>query len=82
MIVEKILAVFGNVAFFLQERANLQVFKLLRNFGCDLLLVVNIKLFIFKCELAKHQIISTIRIIEQKFIIDEFFKRKYLDLYE
>ncbi|MFD2917441.1 glycosyltransferase family 4 protein [Psychroserpens luteus] len=38
---KKILALFGNVAFYGQERANLQVFELLKDSGYDLLLAVN-----------------------------------------
>lgn len=41
MINKKILAVFGNVAFYGQERGNLQVFELLRDAGFDVLLAVN-----------------------------------------
>lgn len=37
----KILAVFGNVAFYGQERANLQVFELLKDSGYEILLAVN-----------------------------------------
>nr|WP_321222071.1 glycosyltransferase family 4 protein [uncultured Psychroserpens sp.] len=38
---KKVLAVFGNVAFYGQERANIQVFELLKNSGFDVLLAVN-----------------------------------------
>ncbi|WP_047551026.1 glycosyltransferase family 4 protein [Psychroserpens sp. Hel_I_66] len=38
---KKVLGVFGNVAFYGQERANLQVFELLKNSGYDVLLAVN-----------------------------------------
>ncbi|MFB9054529.1 glycosyltransferase family 4 protein [Formosa undariae] len=38
---KKILAIFGNVALFGQERANIQVFEILKDAGHDILLAVN-----------------------------------------
>ena len=75
---KKILAVFGNVAFYGQERANLQVFELLKNSGFDLLLAVNT--FGFHWHLQSEVEARDLRISDFSVLSDEYKYTKALQV--